>query len=139
MWQSVALGAAQTGLSYLDSRQRAKEAKAQRKRIDKLKQNNIQDMRTLEIDARAAQDWAANQIMKNRNNREGANAIANMFSQKINNASQGISELRRENVQLEASKPKVESWQSSLLGSAGLGFLSGMSTYMGTDKLKLPE
>jgi hypothetical protein len=138
MWSIAAMGLAQAGLSFLDSRNKAKEAKKMRKLIDKRKNENKREMKMLGVDARASQDWAANQLMKNRNNPAGSNAIANMFSNKVNSAKEGISGLRRENTQLEMSKPSSESWQSSALGALGTGIAGASTMYasMGDNKDK---
>ena len=120
-------GVANSGLSYLDSRKRAKEIRAHNKRIDKAIQTNKQQSERLGIDARASQDWASNQLMKHRKNPNAIGAVENMYANKISSAVNGITQLRDQNAQLRMSKGKPESAQSSLLGSLGVGVASAMS------------
>lgn len=124
---AIVAGVANAGLSYLDSRKRAKEIKAHNKRIDKAIQTNKQQAGRLSIDARASQDWAANQLMKHRKNPNAIGAVENMYANKISSTIQGISKLRGQNAQLRMSKGKPESAGSALLGSLGVGVASGMS------------
>lgn len=123
----IAFGVANAGLSYLDSRRRAKEIKAHNKRINKMIKANKQQEGRMAIDARASQDWAANQLMKHRKNPNAIGAVENMYANKISSTIQGISKLREQNAQLKMSKGKPESAGSALFGSLGVGIASGMS------------
>ncbi|MFA7142562.1 MAG: hypothetical protein WC175_01075 [Candidatus Dojkabacteria bacterium] len=123
----AATSGANAGLSFLDSIRRAKEIKAHNKRIDKAIKANKQQEGRIAIDARASQDWAANQLMKHRNNPNAIHAVENMYANKISSAVDGITKLRGQNAQLRMSKGRPESVGSSLIGSLGIGANTFMS------------
>lgn len=125
---AIVAGIANAGLSYLDSRKRAKEIRAHNKRIDKAIKANKQQEGRMAIDARASQDWAANQLRKHRNNPNAIHAVENMYANKISSTVDGITKLRGQNAQLRMSKGRPESVGSSSLGALGVGTASGMST-----------